>query len=54
MLVGAYQAAANGDYSELLRLEELFQHPYDEQDSLEGTYYRMYRGGPAGGITHMT
>ena len=40
MLVDAYSAAARGDYSEVHRLQRLFQNPYDEQSEFEELYFR--------------
>ena len=56
MLVEAYTKAAEGDYSVVQELYELFKHPYDEQPTYEQRYYSR---GPEdvvgkGGVAYMT
>ncbi|CAK9035383.1 Protein adenylyltransferase SelO [Durusdinium trenchii] len=56
MLAEAYDKAAQGDYSLVSELLELFRHPYDEQPAFEAKYFSR---GPEekvnqGGIAYMT
>ena len=56
MLVEAYTKAAEGDYTVVHELYELFKNPYDEQPALEQRYYS--RGAQdvvsRGGVAYMT
>lgn len=40
MLINAYRAADQGDYTPLTRLQQLFQRPYDEQTESEAEFFR--------------
>ena len=56
MLVEAYTKAAEGDYSVVQELYNLFKQPYDEQPAFEQQYYSR---GPdnvvsRGGVAYMT
>lgn len=55
LVVPAYEQAAKGDYSLVKELQEVFNHPYDEQSQeIEDKYYRLkpreYFN--AGGVSH--
>ena len=57
MLVRAYTAAQQGDYSTIRELHELFKHPYDEgTKEMSSKYYRRAPSGSSskGGTGFMT
>ena len=55
MLVEAYKAAERKDFSVVLKLQQVFKSPYDEQPQYESAYYRlMPKEMERNGVTCMT
>jgi len=56
MLVAAYDAANNGDYSVMKELAALFSEPFAEQPTFAEKYYRKAPAGSAekGGTAFMS
>jgi uncharacterized protein YdiU (UPF0061 family) len=55
LIVPAYQQAKQGDYALIKELQEVFNHPYEEQSqAIEDKYYRLKPAQyfNAGGISH--
>lgn len=55
LIVPAYQQAMQGDYTLVKELQEVFNHPYDEQSKgIEDKYYRLKPKAyfNAGGVSH--